>query len=423
MVERSIAGKIHKLIFASTRKDFFLYSLLQLLTIMLNLVNNIIIARKFSVHDYGIYSLCTIVAAATVTFGVNWSSSSLIYFGSKERAETGNINKVFWARTVILLCSILVITIMFIVFESSVNDYLTEKLSAILLAWILVRAVQDYLVHYFLAVKKQLFATLVELSARAALFIFIIVLPFDIKKIIVLCIICDLAALAFIGFAGKKDIGRPEMDRKLFNEILRFSFWQLIGFSGLSIVNFGDAIVIKHFMSIENVGEYNSVYRLFNGVAGLSYTISSFFGASISEYFHKKSTAKLKEFFYKDRYTLLTVITVLHLLVITFSKQIVLFVYGEKYLSSVGIMKILMVGSIFRYFSVFYMLYYNSTGKYSTQQGINLFRAVINISLDIVLVKKFGLMGPAVATTFAALAAFFVSYLNCERSIKQECAA
>jgi O-antigen/teichoic acid export membrane protein len=76
-----------------------------------------------------------------------------------------------------------------------------------------------------------------------------------------------------------------------------------------------------------------------------------------------------------------------------------------------------MIGSIFRYLSVFYMLYFNTNKKHKLQQNINILRAILNLILDVVFIKKFGLIGPAIGTTVAIVLTFIISALYCEKRI------
>lgn len=77
-----------------------------------------------------------------------------------------------------------------------------------------------------------------------------------------------------------------------------------------------------------------------------------------------------------------------------------------------------MLGSIIKYLTVFYMLYYNANGKYAIQQIINIIVAISNIILSIVLIQVLGLIGPAVGTVIAYFFSLLFSYFYCEKRIK-----
>ncbi|MCD4711909.1 MAG: polysaccharide biosynthesis C-terminal domain-containing protein [Clostridiales bacterium] len=170
-------------------------------------------------------------------------------------------------------------------------------------------------------------------------------------------------------------------------------------------------------MSSEDVGIYNAAYKIFNAIANFTFVISSYYAGNISQYFAKKEYVKIRNFFYRERFIIFGLSLFLHLIIILFSKPIILFLYGVRYVESISILNVLLIGSVFRYITVFYMLYYNTNNKYRLQQVINIFRAIINIILDIIFIKIFGLIGPAIATTVAMFLAFVFSLFYCEKRI------
>ncbi|GMQ60452.1 flippase [Vallitalea sediminicola] len=399
------------------RKNFIIYSLLKVLTMVLSLITNIFIVRKLSVNDFGVFSVAFMLIGLITTFGFSWSSSSILYYGSKEKAKNGNINKTFWARNIIIFFSLIITSVIFAAFRKQINDYIGIEVSFLILIWLYVSVAEDYLSQYFLAVNRQLLSSMLSVTAKVIYIILIISISFDVQALIILNIISHATVLTYILGMQKKDIGKFQFDRSWFKEVLNFSLWQLFGFSGLYLINFGDTAIIKHFMTTEDVGIYNAAYKLFNNIAGFAFVISSYYASSVSAYFANNNHKKIKNFFYRERFIILVLSTIAHILVMFFAEPIIVTLYGERYIESVRIFNILMVGSVFRYLSVFYMLYYNTNKKHKLQQTINIFRAILNLGLDIIFVKLFGLSGPAIATTVAILITSIFSALYCERKI------
>ncbi len=385
----------------------------------LGLITNIFIVRKLSINDFGIFSVALMFIGLVTTFGFSWSSSSILYYGSREKAKTGSINKTFWARNVIIAVSLILTTILFALFRNQINDYIGLDVAFLILIWLYISVAEDYLSQYFLAVKRQLLSSMLSVTAKIIYLVTIFVFTFDVKTLILLNIISHATVLLYVLGMNKKDIGKFEFDKDWFKEVLNFSLWQLFGFSGLYLINFGDTAVIKHFMTTEDVGIYNAAYKLFNAIASFAFVISSYYAGSVSQYFANNDSKKLKNFFFKERFFIFGLSAMAHIVVMIFSKPIITTLYGERYVQSVVIFNVLMVGSIFRYWSVFYMLYFNSNNKHKVQQVINLFRAVLNLGLDIILIQIYGLIGPAIATTLAILLTLVYSFIYCEKRIKK----
>lgn len=405
--------------FNSDRKNFIFFSFLRVLVMVLSLITDIITVRKLTMNDYGIFSVAFMFISLVTTFGFSWSSSSIIYYGSREKAKTGSINKTFWGRNIIIAVSLIVTTLLFVFFRHQINDYIGLNVSFLILMWLYISVAEDYLNQYFLAVKKQLMSSILSVTAKLIYLLMVLIFTFDVKTLILINIVSHATVLLYILGFSKKDVGRFEFDKDWFKKVLNFSLWQLFGFSGLYLINFGDIAVIKHFMTTEDVAVYNAAYKLFNAIANFSFVISNFYAGSVTQYFAKNESCKIKQFFYKERYFILGLSTIAHLVVMIFSRYIIITLYGDRYADSVLIFNVLMVGSIFKYLSVFYMIYYNTNNKHKLQQMINIFRAILNIGLDIIFIQLFGLVGPAVATTIALLSGLIFSICYCEKRISK----
>ena len=409
--------KIMKLI--NNRRNFIIYTLLKVLIMVLGLITNIFIVRKLSINDFGIFSVALMFIGLITTFGFSWSSSSILYYGSREKAKTGSLNKTFWVRNIIIAVSLVVTTILFALFRHQINNYIGLDVSFLILIWLYVSVAEDYLSQYFLAIKKQLMSSLLSITAKIIYLMMIFIFSFDVKTLIILNIISHATVLLYIFGINKSDVGKFEFDKDWFKEVLNFSLWQLFGFSGLYLINFGDTAVIKHFMTTEDVGIYNAAYKLFNAIASFAFVISSYYAGSVSQYFTNNDSKKLKQFFYKERLLIFALSTVAHIVVMIFSKPIITTLYGERYVQSVVIFNILMIGSMFRYLTVFYMLYYNTNKKHKLQQIINIFQAILNVILDIIFIQLYGLIGPAIATTMAIIFKTIFSFFYCESRIRK----
>lgn len=407
--------KIMKLI--NNRKNFIIYTLLKVLIMVLGLITNIFIVRKLSVNDFGIFSVALMFIGLITTFGFSWSSSSILYYGSREKAKTGSLNKTFWARNIIIAVSLIVTTILFALFRHQINSYIGLEVSFLILIWLYISVAEDYLSQYFLAIKKQLMSSLLSITAKIIYLMMIFIFPFDVKTLIFLNIISHATVLLYIFGINKSDVGKFEFDKDWFKEVLNFSLWQLFGFSGLYLINFGDTAVIKHFMTTEDVGIYNAAYKLFNAIASFAFVISSYYAGSVSQYFENNDSKKIKQFFYKERLLIFALCTVAHIVVMIFSKPIITILYGERYVQSVAIFNILMISSIFKFWGVFNMLYYNTNNKHMLNQTLNILRAIINVGLDIVLVPLIGIQGAAIATVIASMTTLIISAAYCERRI------
>ena len=404
-------------LFISNRRIFITYSLINILNMFIGLITNILVVRKINVSDFGTYTVILMFVGLINTIGFSWSSSSILYFGSKEQEKSGSINKTFWARNIIMGTSLIILITLFIIFNKQIDYYVGLEISFLILSWLFISVIEDFLIKYFLTIKRQILSAMISITAKFMFLISIIIFSFDLKSLVLINIISHATVMIYLLGLNKEHIGKYEFDKNTFKEILKFSLWQLFGFSGIYLINFGDTAVIKHYMTSEDVGIYNASYRLFTVITSFGYIISSYYASIVSKYFYNNNFKKIYQFFYRERIIILLITFLVHIFIFIFSKQIILLLYGNRYINSINIFKILLISSFINFASVFYMLYLNISNKVKYQQLINIMRAVLNVTLNIILIQLFGLIGPAYATLIAILISFVITALYAEKRI------
>src|SRR5690625_644680 len=93
MKERRFYLKTKIINLIGNRKRFIIYFLLKFLIMFLGLITNIIIVRRLTVNDFGVFSVALMFIGLVTSFGFSWSSSSILYYGSREKAKTGSDRK------------------------------------------------------------------------------------------------------------------------------------------------------------------------------------------------------------------------------------------------------------------------------------------------------------------------------------------
>lgn len=377
------------------------------------------IVRKITVADFGVYSIVLTVMGFLITFGFSWSSSAITYIGAREKVREGKINKTFWSRTYITIVSFLMITISFFIFREKIENYIGLKINSILLIWLVIKIGIDNLNTYFLAIKEQVTSALVLVFGKSLFLISVIILNYSLIDLIILSIVSDAIGLVYCIKINKKDIGRPRFDKENFKEVLNFGLWQLFGFSGLYLINFGDNFIIRYYLTLEDVAIYNAAYGLFNGIASLSFIISSYYAPIIIPILEKKEKKELKLFFYKERFFLIIMILIPHLILVFYSNEVILLIYGTYYSEAGKIFLVLIICSFIRYATVFNILIYNGLKKYKVGQLFNILRAILNVIFSIIFVKKYGVIGAAFGTLLAIIVTRIMGTIYSEGLLKE----
>lgn len=405
------------------RKQLFIeYVALKIIYLVLGLLPNMLIVRRLSSIEYGKFSVFQLVVNLMISFGFSWSSSAILYFGAKEKLEFGNISKTFWSRNIIMGASLTVFTIGIMVFHIQINTYIgIDSASIYVFLWLVIAIIENYLNQYFLAVGNQVMSMSMVIMTKIVYLILIWNVSFDVVSLICIYIFTHSLTFFFIFKIRKKDIGGFVFDKDWILKMLKFSGWELFGYAGLYLINFGDIAVIKYYMGDTDIAVYNIAYSLFTALAGLCYMISNYFASQVTNMFKNKDRKELTEFYIYDRRVIMIIVVVVHLIIFAISEQVIGLLYGAQYSDAANIFKVLLVSSIFQFGSVFYVLYTNCNLNNKSIHLLNILQAVMNIAIDLILVPHIGILGAAIGTVTATCVTFSLQAILYEPQIQKRC--
>src|SRR5699024_550938 len=147
------------------------------------------------------------------------------YFGSREKEKYGSLNKTFWARNLIIFFSLVIVTIGIILFRKQIDSYIGISVWFLLLLWLYVSVIENYLNQYFLAVKRQIISSVLSITAKVIYISFILIFQFDVKTLIILYIISHASVIFYTLGINRTDVGSFEFNYSWFKKVLNFSLW------------------------------------------------------------------------------------------------------------------------------------------------------------------------------------------------------
>ena len=191
-----------------------------------------------------------------------------------------------------------------------------------------------------------------------------------------------------------------------------------IGFSlamGLLNYNF-DAVLLGFLRGPSVVGWYNAAYKLL--LVGISVAITYFTG--LFPALSRLYVENRDEFRLLVRHTVELWLTFVVPLVVggTFlAGPIIRFLYGRAYDNSAAPFRILIWSAALVILRWVYMDSLRATGHQALDLRCAITSAGLNVSLNILLIPRFGMMGAASATAFADLVWFVMSYYYFRRTV------
>jgi O-antigen/teichoic acid export membrane protein len=198
-----------------------------------------------------------------------------------------------------------------------------------------------------------------------------------------------------------------KFDKVLAKSMLKDSYPLILAGVINSIYMKIDQVMIKEILNITEVGYYSSAVKLSEVWFAIGVIIcNSIFPAIVNA---KKISEEL--YYQRIRNLFLFLISMAYILSIAvyfLSDQIILTLYGEKFINASSVLSIHIFSAIFVYLGV-------SSGRWLINENktmLNLYRNILgmvaNILLNILLIQKYGIIGAAYASLISYILAFYI---------------
>lgn len=385
----------------------------QILQIILSIGTSIIIARALGPEGKGIYALAILLPTLIMSFGnLGIGPASVFYIGKQKYSA----NEIFRNNIILsFLFSSLGITVGLVIilffghslFRGVPNQYLLWALLLIPLQFFI-----DFINHILLGlqkIKKYNFINL--LQSLAFLVLIIIFLP--ILNLRIIAVISAQIASIFVGSIVlfhliKKEVGnfRWAFNKNYFKDSCRFglkiylsnmvSFWhQRIDFL-LTNIFLGPIAVGIYSISVGIAQQLEIIHR--SAATVLFPRVSS-----------ETDSKNLKEFTPFVCRSTLPITTAVAILLFFLGHWIIILFYSQKFLDAVRPFQILLIGAVSM--SGWGILANDLHGRGKPELNIftNLISLATNITLNVIWIPKYGIIGAAWATTISYTLAFLLT--------------
>ena len=357
---------------------------------------SVLVVRYLGPKDYGLYSyLQSIIAilGVFVTLGLDGIVLKEISKNEKELVKIFSISLILR----FLVSFIIIVGLYFYwLFYKSEDSFLL-----FIMGFIFVFESFSIFKVYFqykILSKYEVIANLIALFFSSILKLLFIYYQLSLIYLIVI-VIFDKAVYAITIFRFYKRFEEFKLvfDKEKAKYLLYLS-WPLI-FSTLSYIVYTktDQIMIKHMIGDYEVGIYSVAVTLYN----LPFILTTILSSTITPVLYKKFHQSKDEYFNLTLKVLSYTTLFAYILVaiyVFFGKEIILFLYGEKYIESYQILIILAFIIIVMFNSFLRSGYFILVNFQRTFMYINLFYTFLNIVLNYFFILRFGLMGAVYAT-------------------------
>ncbi len=414
-------GQVKQLLLTKTAHQSGIVFTGNMVSIALSVIATIFIARTLGPVNYGVLaiylSIYTTILGLTDfglgTTAVKLISSNLEY--NPHKAHT--FMKVIF---VMELAAGVIVAIVGLLFSVPIamalgGEHLLFPVRMAFLASVFASAgafIGPFLTAHQKFFKNAAFSALTSAFKTAGVVALFAVMALNLNNIIVFYVCINIAAF-FIGLfvvpKGYLEKTTKQENKNAFKEIFHFSKWILLSYFASVIASRLDIFLLLRYKGPEEVGIYAAAQQLALVVPIFIGSITSVLLPIVSKYQTKKEyLSYIKKCIFGAIF-----LTILIIPAIFICPQVVKLIFGSKYDGSIVVLQILLASYIFSFIANPISLVIFSMNEPKKITIINYTNLVVAVTLNFILIPKFGAVGAAlsffIANTTSAIIASLLS--------------
>jgi O-antigen/teichoic acid export membrane protein len=408
---------------AKRGKEFIIFSFLKFFGEGVFYFLPLVIAKFISPEEFGSFSLVQMIVMILLALLLTSSQTPFIVNANKEATENKKINKSFTVQLFFFSSSLLVGFLIFALFKNTFIKFIGISPEIYIFVYLFYAGIgiKSFFENIFLALDKKktnaIYALAIGLLNISIVLFFKITNNLEIHYVLLSYLISALMiSLFFFGLIPFKKIFPLHFDKIIFKENLQWTLWQVFGLLSVQLINWGDNLVLRNFVTLKEVGVYNVAYQIFKGLIGATFIINTYFLPFIAKNINNKN--KIYDYLYNKRIKIFLIGSASIFFLFLVSPILFNSFYEDNYSNSLIIFRILLFGLIPFLYSMFYLPIFNSYKRFKFIQITNLFQVIINLILSIIFVYSYGLIGVAFGTTLSYFLRTIIDEIYFRKKIK-----
>lgn len=399
-----LTQRLARLAKSKTARDSYIVISGNLLTAALGFLSMIIVARALGRYNFGLFSAATAVMTMVVGLADLGIGTSLVKFASSYlEKDQRKAHLVFRATfNIEILISLIILIVGLIIARPLAGLISTEKELVTLLRLAFIAAAAMSMGSYITAV-LQSWQSFVKLSLysvisnvlKLGLVVLLVILGYlrVFNIMVVYALVPVFGLILGMIFIPKQFLREKNLtgEWETFFRLFHFSKWIMLSYLANSVITRIDVLILSRYKGAEAVGIYSAGYQLSMILPLLIGSLVTVLLPQVSKLTHKEEFV----FFIKKSLSMSTLILIALLPGFIFSKYLIQFFFGVKYLESAGVFNIL-----FLTFIVNLMFNPISTILYTLDKPriityANLLQLVISVAGNLILIPIWGIYGAA----------------------------
>jgi O-antigen/teichoic acid export membrane protein len=394
----------------------------QVITLATGFLLSVILGRFLGAAAFGLFTMTlTIYTLASLVGGIGIPAAIVKYVAEfKENKEKlnifvscGVINSIFFGM---IIGSVLFALSGMLASIFNMPE-LTEliKIISFALPFLVLNNTLLGLLNGLREMKSYSLRTVIRSSLLLGFTILLVGIGLGIKGAVLALLLSEIGTLFLLIFISRNFFRFLIQDYvKTTKEVVKFGS-QLFLASAIYMVNtYTDTLLVGFFLMDKDVGIYAIAIALSRAFLVIPGSMSTITYPAISEYHSKGSHESVENLINKSMKYSLIILSILGILIIFFSKDIILLLLKPEFLPAVTPIAILVLGMIFFGSMASIGSAFSAVGRPDIPFKINLLTAVVNLTLDVVLIPILGITGAAIgtATSLSMLTILAIYLLN-----------
>ena len=388
--------------------------LLRVIGVVTLFVFTIFFNRNYPASVVGDYEFTRMFLLVTGGICIIGTDVSILYFSGKLKSEDSfYLIKSLYYKVVslfLLFCFFLFVFFYLFFSESLINSFFGSDNSYIIVKYSIIFLIFNVLTLFNTEVLRALDQVVLSELFRNTFKFFPIffgaiilyksnnqgnIINYYIIGFVLLSIITFIFILYF--FSKLKKLNNNSIRRKIsYREIIKYSLPMGISSLIIYLLSTIDIIIIRNYFSSNEVAYYALGVKLMAILGMINLSINVNVSPKISELYQNKDYEGIKSLLKKSSWIIFG-LNLFAGLVIIFSSDLVLPIFGEEYLNSKNVLIVLVLGQILISSFGSVAIYLNMTGRPDVFRGILLIAVIINLLLNYKLIPTYGIIGGAIS--------------------------
>ena len=390
-------------------KNTLIYGLGNVFQKFLSLLLLPFFSRILSPEDYGILSLLSLLTSLLLTVSTLGTQNSLniLYFKNMNEKDYDNslISSNFYLLT-ILNFLILIIIVIFskkisnIIFQSTIyNSYIILSFIGFMIG-IIADPFNSYLRMENKIIKYVIVTLISSTITLATNIIFVVNLRLGITGLLLATIVSNFIRLLLLIFLTQKYLNF-KINIKYIKPLITIGFPSIFGLFAFLLIDYADRQMIQRIIGIEKLGIYSIGYNFGMIMIIFVNSFSTAWTPFFMSYIDKLSEANA--LFRKILNYYIICAGFIVLLFFAFARLIVVIMVAPEYIAAYKVVGLVSLSYMLKgcYLILLPSIYF--TGRLIYQSLSEWIAAIINIFLNIVLIKYIGIEGAALSTLISYL--------------------